>query len=301
MFRRPPAAPWRWRQRNESDPLTEILVVANETLGGRRLRELLAQKAKVNPSLVVRLVIPQSRPRRGSVVYVQSVRDAAEVRLDLALAVLRDAGFEASGEVGDSDPFHATMDAIGERKPDEIIISTLPATASGWLRRDLVERVAEAAGTAVQHVISDVDEDDSLPPNDTTLVVANQTAASAELTQHLTALAQAAGSEALFIVVVPALGTDGSAAAAAQEHLADVLARLRQEGLVVAGLVGDPDPFTATMNALQFFRVSRVVISTLPETKSGWLRADLIERVRRYAACPVEHVVASATDAVTAS
>jgi hypothetical protein len=281
--------------------LTEILVVANETLGGRRLRELLTQKAKVNPSLLIRLVIPQSRPRRGSVVYVQSVRDAAQVRLDLALAVLHDAGFEASGEVGDSDPFNATMDAIGERKPDEIIISTLPATASGWLRRDLVERVAEAAGTAVQHVISDVDDDDSLPANDTTLVVANRTAASAELARHLTALAQAGGSEALFIVVVPALGTGGSAAAAAQEHLADVLAGLRQEGLVVAGLVGDPDPFTATMNALQFFRVSRVVISTLPETRSGWLRADLIERVRRYAACPVEHVVASASDAVTAN
>jgi hypothetical protein len=31
--------------------LSEILVVANETLAGRRLRELLAQKAKINPSL----------------------------------------------------------------------------------------------------------------------------------------------------------------------------------------------------------------------------------------------------------
>ena len=69
-------------------------MVANETLGGRRLRELLTQKAKVNPSLVIRLVIPQSRPRRGSVIYVQSVRDAAQVRLDLALAVLRDAGVD---------------------------------------------------------------------------------------------------------------------------------------------------------------------------------------------------------------
>jgi len=64
MFRRPLPAAWRWRRRNESNPLTEILVVANETLGGRRLRELLAQKAKVNESLVIRLVIPQSRPRR---------------------------------------------------------------------------------------------------------------------------------------------------------------------------------------------------------------------------------------------
>jgi hypothetical protein len=283
--------------------LTEILVVANETLGGRRLRELLMAKSKIEQSLAIRLVIPMSRPRRGTVIYVQSVRDAAQVRLDLALAVLHDLGFDATGEVGDSDPFQATMDAIGERKPDEIVISTLPATASGWLRRDLVERVAEASGIAVQHVITDLDDDDP-PPNDTTLVVANRTAESTELIAHLTELSRtptAGDGEHLFIVVVPALGTDGRAAAAAQEHLKEVLAALRSTGLLVAGLVGDPDPFTATMNALQFFRVSRVVISTLPETKSGWLRADLIERVRRYAACPVEHVVASAGDPVTAS
>jgi hypothetical protein len=272
--------------------VTEILVVANETLGARRLRELLDQKAKVNPSLSIRLVIPQSLPRRGSVIYLQSVHDAAQVRLDLALAVLEDLGFEASGEIGDSDPFNATMDAI--------VISTLPSTASGWLRRDLVERVAEASGIAVQHVISDLDED-SPPPNDTTLVVANRTASSAELIAHLTEIVQSTSSEHLFIVVVPALGGDARAAAEAQEHLNEVLERLRGAGLTVAGLVGDSDPFTATLNALQFFRVNRVVISTLPETKSGWLRADLVERVRRYAVCPVEHVVAGAGDAVTAN
>jgi hypothetical protein len=279
--------------------VTEILVVANETLGGRRLRELLEQKAKVNPSLSIRLVIPQSLPRRGSVIYLQSVRDAAQVRLDLALAVLGELGFEASGEIGDSDPFSATMDAIADRKPDEIVISTLPATASGWLRRDLVERVAEASGIPVQHVISDPDEDNP-PAVETTLVVANRTASSAELIAHLRELAQSK-TEQLFMVVVPALGGDARAAAEAQAHLTDVLARMREAGLTVAGLVGDPDPFTATLNALQFFRVTRVVISTLPETKSGWLRADLVERVRRYAVCPVEHVVAGAGDAVTAN
>jgi hypothetical protein len=281
--------------------VSEILVVANETLGGRRLRELLDQKAKVNPSLSIRLVIPQSLPRRGSVIYLQSVRDAAQVRLDLALAVLEDLGFEASGEIGDSDPFNATMDAIADRKPDEIVISTLPAVASGWLRRDLVERVAEASGLAVQHVISDLDEDGP-PPNDTTLVVANRTAASVELIAHLNEIAQTTTSSAhLFIVVVPALGGDARSGVEAQAHLNEVLERMREAGLTVAGLVGDPDPFTATLNALQFFRVNRVVISTLPETKSGWLRADLVERVRRYAVCPVEHVVAGAGDAVTAN
>ena len=188
--------------------MTEILVVANETLGGRRLRELLMAKSKIEQSLAIRLVIPMSRPRRGSVIYVQSVRDAAQVRLDLAIAVLHDLGFDATGEVGDSDPFQATMDAIGERKPDEIVISTLPATASGWLRRDLVERVAEASGIAVQHVITDLDDDDDPPPNDTTLVVANRTAGSSELIAHLTEVAQrptAGEGEHLFIVVVPPL------------------------------------------------------------------------------------------------
>jgi hypothetical protein len=43
---------------------------------------------------------------------------------------------------------------------------------------------------------------------------------------------------------------------------------------------------------VQFFRVDDVIISTLPETRSGWLRADLIERVRKASGKPVEHVVA---------
>ena len=67
---------------------------------------------------------------------------------------------------------------------------------------------------------------------------------------------------------------------------------MRREGLLVAGMIGDPDPYTATMNALQFFRVDDIVISTLPETKSGWLRANLIERgttqfriIRVYSSC----------------
>ena len=57
-------------------------------------------------------------------------------------------------------------------------------------------------------------------------------------------------------------------------------------------MIGDPDPYTAIMNALQFFRVDDIVISTFAETKSGWLRADLIERVRNASGKDVEHVVA---------
>jgi hypothetical protein len=54
------------------------------------------------------------------------------------------------------------------------------------------------------------------------------------------------------------------------------------------------------MNGLQFFRVQDIVISTLPATRSGWLRADLIERVRRATNKPVEHVEGQATPAAAA-
>jgi hypothetical protein len=65
-------------------------------------------------------------------------------------------------------------------------------------------------------------------------------------------------------------------------------------------MIGDPDPYTATMNALQFFRVDDVVISTLPATRSGWLRADLIERVRKAGNWPVEHIEAPDRSATAA-
>jgi hypothetical protein len=75
--------------------------------------------------------------------------------------------------------------------------------------------------------------------------------------------------------------------------MAQVVDRLIAEGLIAAGMIADPDPYTATMNALQFFRVDDVIISTLPATRSGWMRADLIERVKKATGKPVEHVEAA--------
>jgi hypothetical protein len=51
------------------------------------------------------------------------------------------------------------------------------------------------------------------------------------------------------------------------------------------------------MNALDLFDVDDIVISTYPETRSGWLRADLIERVRKASNKPVTHLVSQPEDA----
>jgi hypothetical protein len=71
--------------------------------------------------------------------------------------------------------------------------------------------------------------------------------------------------------------------------------------MLAAGMIGDPDPYTATMNVLQFFRVDDIVISTLPATRSGWLRADLVERVRKASHKPVEHIEATDRSAASAA
>ena len=74
------------------------------------------------------------------------MRSAARVRLELTLERLREMGIEARGEVMDPDPYLATQDAIREWGADEIIVSTYPYPRSGWLRRDLVERIEKWSG-----------------------------------------------------------------------------------------------------------------------------------------------------------
>jgi hypothetical protein len=268
-----------------------VLVVANETLGGRELIEAVRERAAEGDVRFV-LCVPQNRPRAGLVIYADSVHDAAQVRVDLALEFLRSEGIDAVGEVGDPDPYSATIDAVHEHHPDEILISTYPETRSGWLRHDLIERVQAATGLAVEHIVNDIDAEGL--PFHVTLAVANRTASGDELLEALKAKAQletARERGRLFIVVVPQEGGHGHAARRARTRLKLVLDRLQAAGLYAAGMIGDPDPFTAITNALQYFRVDDIVISTFSETKSGWTRSDLIERVKRATGKPVEHVV----------
>jgi hypothetical protein len=267
-----------------------VLVVANETLGGRTLLEAVQQRAGDDVRFV--LCVPQNRPRAGLVVYDDAVFDAAQARVDLALEVIRDMGIRAIGEVGDPDPYTATIDAVREYRPHEIIISTYPETRSGWLRRDLIERVQDATGLPVTHVVTDIDAEGL--PFHVTLAVANRTAAGDQLLEALKAKAdqQAAIHERqLFLVLIPQEGGDGASTRRARTRLKLVLDRLRVRGLYASGMIGDPDPYTAILNTLQYFRVDDIVISTFAETKSGWLRTDLVERVRRATGKPVEHVV----------
>lgn len=264
-------------------PAERILVVANETVGGRSLIEAVKAHAE-RGAISARVVCPQNRPKHGLVVHDDSVRMAAENRLELTLAQLRQAGLEATGEVTDPDPYSAVMDALDDEPADCLIVSTHPQTRSGWLRRSLIDRLRDDTGLPVEHVVVDLEAEREQSVR--TLVVANQTVRGEALLDLLKR--KAAEQQHSFIVVTPQSGVDREEAS---RRLAATLERLESANLEAVGQVMDPDPYTAIQNALQFYSVDEIVISTLPETRSGWLRTDLIERVRASTDRPVEHVV----------
>jgi len=273
----------------------KILVVANETAGGAKLVQRIRELAKEGDTSFA-LVVPQTRPKSGGIIYLEAVHDAAKVRLDLSRQTMAAAGVEMEGEVGDQDPFAAAMDAIAEFNPDQVLVSTKPVTVSGWLRRDLVERIRNESGLPVEHVVVDLDREGL--EFDVTLVVANETVGEQALLDRLKAKAEEG--DHLFAVLVPQEHGQGHAASEARQRLTRTLADFSDAGLLCAGMIGDPDPYDATINALQSFTVTDIVISTFPETKSGWLRQDLIERVANVSGKPVEHLVAEQQPAGTA-
>ena len=273
--------------------MARVLVVANETIGGRALQEKIRELHEADPELQVVVCVPRTNPRYGNIIYDEAVYQAAQVRVDLARVYLREElSIDSVGEVGDPDPYTAAMDAVREWRPSEVVVPTKPATSSGWLKRDLLERIEEASGLPVAHVVSDV-EAEGLPFH-VTLVVANRTTSSDALLSRLRDLGHEK-SPHVFIVVVPQEGGSGKDFMAARGRLGQMLDKLRRDGLLVAGLVGDPDPYTSTMQGIDFFHIDDILISTLGSQRSGWMRAHLVERVRRATRCPVEHLVAEQT------
>jgi hypothetical protein len=271
--------------------------VANRTLGGAKLLQAVRERV-AEGDVRFRLVVPQSKPSAGLVIYDEAVRESAQARVDLALSLVAGENIDATGEVGDADPFLATMDAVAARRPDEILISTHPAVSSGWLRRDLIERIRNASGLPVEHIVVDIEQEGL--PFKVTLVLASKTLGGDELLTRLGEKA-ASGERRLFIVIVPQPDGSGGAPRLARARLATMLDRLHSAGLVGSGMIGDPDPYTAAVNALELFRVDDVVISTLPDQRSGWMRSNLIERVQHMTSAPVEHVVVDLQPSTAAS
>ena len=158
-----------------------------------------------------------------------------------------------------------------------------PYQRSGWLRRDLVQRIRDFAGVPVEHVVVLLTEE----PFKHTLVVANQTVTGRALIEALER--RSTESPHRFTVICPQDGAENEATEAAQERLDETLRSCgrRARG---GGLRHPPGPADLIVNTHQFDPADEIVISTLPSYGSNWLRGDLINRARRATGLPVEHV-----------
>jgi hypothetical protein len=269
----------------ETQPVRQVLVIANETVAGSSLLEALRRRA-AEGEIRVAVVAPVNTPREGYVVYQDTRRAAAGRRLEKTLALLREAGIPAHGLVVESSPVDALRDAIAQLRPDEVIVSTHPQARSGWLRRNLVDQMRHVAGDLpFEHVVVDLDAERG---SRNVLVLANETVVGAPLLDRIRARHADGPSE--FLIISPQ-GEAESSYDAAERRLRRAVAELRADGIDVHGLVAHPDPYTAAKHAIDDERVDELIVSTYPEQRSGWLRRDLVERLRKDTGLPVEHVV----------
>ena len=257
----------------------QVLVLANETVAGRSLLDAVRARAAEGP-IRVTVLAPQNAPRGGLVVYQDERRSVAERRLHKTLDLLHEAGIAARGAVVDPDPLQALRDGIREFEPDEIIVSTHPEQRSGWLRGNHIDRARKAAGDLpLEHVVVDLEE-----PRERAhvLVLGSQTVVGEPVLEEVRKRAGASPAE--FTVVVPA-DPPG-----AEERVRRTLARLKAAGIEATGHVGDPDPVAAAMNAVHDERVDEIIVSTFPRETSGWLRRDVVGRIRKGTKLPVYHI-----------
>ncbi len=267
-----------------------VLVIANETVAGKSLIDALKRRTEQGP-LRVTVITPVNQPREGYVVYEDTRRAAAGRRLERTLEALREAGIHASGLVVEADPVAALRDALAqlEPRPDEIVVSTHPRQKSGWLRRNVIERMERAAeGVPLEHVVVDLDQQGP-DAEKNVLVIANETIVGEALLEKIRA--RAAQGPAAFLLISPQSDASASAHPDAERRLRKALTVLRGEGIEAHGQVAHPDPFTAAAQAVQDERIDEIIVSTFPgEKTSSWLRGDLVNRLRKHTNLPVEHV-----------
>jgi hypothetical protein len=266
-----------------------LLVVANETVTGRALIE--AVESQRDGDLRVTVICPVNQPERGYVVYEDTRRAAAGRRLDRTLSLLREAGIPAHGLVVETDPVTAVRDAIAQLEPpvDAVIVATHPQQKSGWLRRNVIDRIRGVAGAIpVEHVVVDVTAETG---QQNVLVIANETVLGKQLLNKIRERAQAGN--ASFLLISPQSDPSEGSHPEAERRLKRAVAELRGEGIDAHGQVAHPDPFTAAQEAIREERVDEIIVSTFGPEKSGWLRRDLVERLRNETNLPVEHVMAT--------
>jgi hypothetical protein len=157
----------------EVDHMRRYLIVANQTLGGRELREEIRKRVAAGDSSFY-VLVPNTRaahyhvvPAAGGLVPMPTVAagyggpdtdeeatEEARERLNRMLADLGQQGVKAEGRLGPAQPLEAVEEALKDHEVDEVIVATLPKRVSRWLGSDIPHQVERRFGLPVTTVVS---------------------------------------------------------------------------------------------------------------------------------------------------
>jgi hypothetical protein len=168
--------------RGKEPRMGRCLIVANQTLGGEALdgavRDCISRDVTVfhvvvpmtkvehetstwtggfgalehhpNPEAVR---AAQQDAARHHEAELREARARAQHRLDQMLDKIQSAGGQAEGEVGFEDPVEAAKAVLNKHAAfDEIIVSTLPARLSRWVKMDVPSRISRMTDVPVTTV-----------------------------------------------------------------------------------------------------------------------------------------------------
>jgi len=133
--------------------MRRYLVIANQTLGGDHLTEIV-REALASGACEFHVLVPASHGGGAHAVWTegQAIADAKH-RLERALEHFQSLGATVTGEVGDASPVNAARDVLRTQPFDEIILSTLPAGPSRWLKQDTLARLHRITAIPIRHVV----------------------------------------------------------------------------------------------------------------------------------------------------
>jgi hypothetical protein len=261
-----------------------VLAFLNEVAGGRKLLTACRELSDGGADYFA-VVAPQNLPIVGQLVDVEERRAAAQSRVDVTQAVLREFGISSEGAVMDPNPSLALDDAVRATQPDYILLSCLYETRFGLTRKDLVEW-AKARYDRVEHIPVRVDDDAVRWDLTHTLVVATQTVNSKDLVERLRQ--RASDRPHRYTFICPRSGAISREEISSR--LAATLAEMYRNEIDATGQPMSPDPYHAIENAIEHYRIDDIVISTLKGEQSKWLEEGLIEKVQHLTDKPVEHI-----------
>lgn len=139
------------------------LVVANEAISGDELRKGLV--SHLGEEIGEVFVVAPALTESGLKYMLGDVDGAigpARERLESTLAELREAGIDASGEVGDSDPMMAISDELHKFHPDQVLVVAHRDEDGAFAERGLLEQLERDLDLPVTELVVDKAEDPHL-------------------------------------------------------------------------------------------------------------------------------------------